>query len=78
MSRSNKKSPIIGITTASSEKEDKRIATRSERRINNALLVKANDETALKSKREISNVYGFGKDGKQRIDPDKYPKKMRK
>ena len=78
MSRSNKKSPVIGMTTASSEKEDKRTANRSERRINKALLCKTNDETALKSKREVSNVYVFSKDGKQRIDPNKYPKELRK
>ena len=78
MSRSNKKSPVIGMTTASSEKEDKRIANRSERRINKTILFKTIDGTALKSKREVSNVYEFGKDGKQRIDPNKYPKELRK
>ena len=78
MSRSNKKSPVIGNTTTSSEKEDKRIANRSERRINKVLLFKADDETGLKAKREVSNVYGFGKDGKQRIDPKKHSKELRK
>lgn len=78
MSRSNKKSPVIGNTTTTSEKEDKRIANRSERRINKVLLFKTDDETALKDKREVSNVYGFGKDGKQRIDPNKYSKELRK
>ncbi len=78
MSRSNKKSPVIGNTTTTSEKDDKRIANRSERRINKVLLFKSDDETALKAKREVSNVYGFGKDGKQRIDPNKYSKELRK
>ena len=78
VSRSNKKSPVIAMTTASSEKEDKRMANRSERRINKVLLFKTDDETALKAKREVSNVYGFDKDGKQRIDPNNYSKELRK
>jgi len=78
MARSKRRTPVVGITTAVSEKEDKRIANRAERRINKALLSGDDDERTLKPKREVSNVWGFCKDGKQRIDPKKYPKAMRK
>ena len=47
MSRSRKKNPIHGITTSDSEKEDKRIANRKERRINKQLLDSTNDDTKL-------------------------------
>ena len=53
MSRSNKKSPVIGITTASSEKEDKRIANRSGRRINKALTEGENSGPANYSLEEL-------------------------
>jgi hypothetical protein len=78
MAKSKRKTPVVGITTAVSEKEDKRIANRAERRINKALLSGTDDVLILKSKREVSNVWSFDKDGKQRIDPQKYPKAMRK
>jgi hypothetical protein len=78
MSRSRKKTPITGITTATSEKQDKRIANRRERRINRIILQTTGDETQLRLKREISNVWAFDKDGKRRFDPRKYPKSMRK
>ena len=78
MSRSRKKTPITGITTAESEKKDKRLANRSERRINKWLLKYYQDEAKLRAKREVSNVWGMDKDGKQRFDPTKYPQLMRK
>ena len=78
MARSKRKTPVFGNTTAVSEKENKRIANRAERRINKALLAGSDDDSSLKSKREVSNVWGFDKDGKQRFDPEKFPKEMRK
>ena len=78
MARSKRRTSVVGITTAVSEKQDKRIANRAERRINKALLAEDLDGSTLKSKRELSNVWAFDKDGKQRIDPQKYPKAMRK
>lgn len=78
MSRSRKKNPHSGITTAKSEKQDKRVANRHVRRVNKSLLALTNDETHLQLKREVSDVWCMDKDGKQRFDPEKYPELMRK
>jgi hypothetical protein len=78
MSHSTKKTPYAGMTTAKSEKQDKRVANRRERRINKSLLALMNDETHLKIKREVSDIWCMSKDGKQRFDPRKYPELMRK
>lgn len=62
MSRSFKKTPAGGITTVKSEKQDKRIANRRLRsRVRQA--VREGDEV-LPERREISDVWCFGKDGK--------------
>lgn len=63
MSRSRKKKPIQGITTAASEKSDKQAANRKLRRIVKQE-VKADQEVITK-KREASDMWGFAKDGKQ-------------
>jgi hypothetical protein len=86
MSRSFKRNPIIGHTTAETEKHDKRLANRCLRRKSRALLrtsaVGAHGHVVesvaqLPLLREVSNVYCFGKDGKQWLDqPD--PKDLRK
>ena len=78
MSRSRKKNPFVGMTTAKSEKLEKRLANRRERRVNKSLLALTNDGTRLRAKREVSDVWSMSKDGKQRFDPQKYPKLMRK
>lgn len=66
MSRSRRKTPIIGVTCAESEKEDKVITNRKFRRINKYLL---NQNKMLFDKtREISNNYLFAKDGKQYLE----------
>lgn len=63
MSRSRKKTPITGYTTAETEKDDKRRANRKLRRITKVQVKKGDDQfTEL---REISNVWAFGKDGKR-------------
>ena len=77
MSRSRRKEPFSGIAYADSEKKDKRIANRAERRINKRLLAD-DDNNILKKKREVSNIWDFSKDGKIRIDPRISPKDMRK
>jgi len=86
MSRSFKRNPIIGYTTAESEKYDKRLANRSLRRKTRAVLATAgtgNPERVVESVgvlpllREVSNVYSFDKDGKQWLD-DPDPKDLRK
>ena len=75
MSRSRKKTPIKGITTASSEKQDKRDANRKFRR-KTKQQVNLDNET-ISEIRELSNVWGFDKDGKH-YDSDMSKKDMRK
>lgn len=66
MSRSFKHTPICGNTTCRSEKHDKRLANRAERRIIRHELDNAVDldELNLPIKRELSDIWGFGKDGR--------------
>jgi hypothetical protein len=71
MSRSRRKTPKAGITTADSEKQDKRLANRDLRR-------KVRQGKLDLRVRDVSNVWSFDKDGKQRFDPKKHPKEMRK
>ena len=78
MSRSRRKLPFIGITTAVSEKEDKRIANRKERRFNRQILHTTVDDTLLRHKCEVGNPWLFAKDGKIRFDPKSYPDLVRK
>jgi len=78
MSRSKKKNPFSGITTATTEKQDKRITNRAERRMNKQIIQTTQDENKLKHKKEVSNTWNMDKDGKVRFDPDKSPKLMRK
>ncbi|WP_305983202.1 hypothetical protein [Roseivirga thermotolerans] len=75
MSRSKKKNKIRGITTAESEKQDKRDANRKFRRTINQK-VKQGD-TELPDLKELSNVWGFDKDGKI-YDSEMTKKDMRK
>ena len=75
MSRSRKKTPVHGITTAASEKEDKRDANRKFRRKTKQQVDKC--EENLSELREISNIWSFGKDGKVYRD-DLSEKEMRK
>ena len=63
MSRSKKKTPIAGITTARSEKDDKRLANRLLRR---ATRLDPENAPAL---REVSDVWNMAKDGKARFNP---------
>ena len=69
MSRSRKKTPVCGITTARSEKQDKRLANRRLRR-GQKQAVERGDEL-LPLMREKSNVWSFAKDGRQMIDTSK-------
>jgi len=39
---------------------------------------KTQDDSETLSKKETSNEWDMRKDGKQRFNPDKYPKEMRK
>ena len=78
MSRSWKRNPFAGITSAKSEKYDKRLANRRVRRTNKYLLAITNDESQLLARRELSNVWCMAKDGKVWFDPKKHPKLLRK
>jgi len=86
MSRSLRRNPIIGHTTAESEKYDKRLANRCLRRSSRQALRASQDGSGalpvegvldLPLLREVSNVYSFDKDGKQWLD-DPDPKDLRK
>jgi hypothetical protein len=78
MSRSRRKLPFTGITTAVSEKEDKRCANRKERRVNRTILHTTGDDTRLRHKRDVGNPWLFAKDGKSRFDPKSSPELVRK
>ncbi|HEY9869670.1 MAG TPA: hypothetical protein V6D08_10935 [Candidatus Obscuribacterales bacterium] len=60
----------MGITTARSEKKDKQIAHRKERRLVKAMLSSDCLCEDLPDRRAVSNVYTWAKDGKQKIRPD--------
>lgn len=65
MSRSKKKTPIQGITKASSEKNDKQHANRKFRR---KVKQEVNSEyDILTKKKEACDVWSFSKDGKRFI-----------
>jgi hypothetical protein len=84
MTHSHKKHPIGGFTTAHSEKDDKRrVNRRLRRKINKVLkedVEKLEEENLKLTNKDISDVWDFAKDGKQRIDPGSpyYKKAMRK
>lgn len=79
MSRSKRKTPIMGITCAKSEKEDKRLANRAfRRRTRQALVVEMEPPF---SRHQVSNVWDFAKDGKQFLSQEtikNYPRFLRK
>lgn len=69
---------MIGITTAVSEKDDKRFANRRQRRVNRQILESTGEDTCLKHVRETSNPWSMAKDGKSRFVPEEHPECMRK
>jgi hypothetical protein len=64
MSRSYRKNPILGNACPESEKKEKTLANRALRRINKVEVLK--DSEIFSIKREISDVWCFLKDGKQK------------
>ncbi len=64
MGKSVRKTPIFGITMAETEKKDKRLANRRFRRVVRAALEADCNAEILPLLREVSNVWGFDKDGK--------------
>jgi hypothetical protein len=75
MSRSIRRTSISGMTTAPSEKQDKRLANRRLRRIVRNRLIFAE---VLPDLREISDRWSFKKDGKVYFDRVRYSRLMRK
>ena len=74
MSRSRKKTPVCGMTTAKSEKDDKKRWHRKARRLR-----KQSDEVILD--KEVSDVWSMAKDGKQYLSKktlDRHPDLVRK
>jgi hypothetical protein len=80
MARSRRKTPICGITTARSEKQDKKIWHSRYRAAVRTHLRSNRDQDLMPLPREVSNVWDFAKDGKQRLAPDSrhYSRVMRK
>lgn len=76
MSRSTRKTPIVGITKAPSEKNDKRVAQRRFRR--KAKVSISQGEDPPEDLNEIADVWTFDKDGKQFFNEDEHPELMRK
>ena len=85
MSRSKRKTPITGMTTCESEKQDKRLANRIHRRNIKQLINVELEEYTHTDRREFgfNNVWSFGKDGKQylrygKMESEYYIQLMRK
>lgn len=77
MSGSRKKTPVRGVTSARSEKADKRAANRAlRRRVRTTLSVDPSPEV-IPLPREVSNVWTMAKDGKYYLQ-DPLPKDLRK
>ena len=74
MSRSRRKTPVVGWTLAESEKGDKQKANRKLRRLAKEAVRLAKEPPLQK---ETSNVWTFSKDGKMWMD-NPTPKLMRK
>ncbi len=78
MSRSRRKSPVMGVTCARSEEDDKQLYNRALRRINRRKLAEAGENAIYRNKREIMDVWSMNKDGKMRFNPEIEAKWMRK
>lgn len=64
MSRSRRHTPIMGVTTAESEKQDKRRANRALRRRVKTILLKDPEADVIPTLEEVSDIWSFEKDGK--------------
>lgn len=71
MSRSRRKNPFCGITTARSEKQDKTLKHRALRAIERACIAKGTDIPRQRRS-------WMSKDGKQMFNPETWPKGWRK
>ena len=78
MSRSRRSTPIVGNTRASSERHDKRVANRRDRRVNREILSGSHDDSRLVDRKATSNPWSMAKDGKHFIGHSECPELMRK
>ena len=78
MSRSTRKTPVLGMIGGGSEKNDKRICNRRVRRSAKQQLHPDAEDIIIINKREAYDTWDMGKDGKVRFDAVKYPEYMRK
>jgi len=78
MSASRKKTPISGITTAASEKQDKGLANRRVRRAVKQALHAVEDPEVLPHRRELTDPWTMAKDGKRWFDAHRFPEVLRK
>jgi hypothetical protein len=82
MSRSRRRTPCGGITTARSEKSDKQDAHRRLRSCLRAVLAWQQEhpdaDPVWPGLRDVSDPWGMAKDGKCRFDPRRHPGLMRK
>lgn len=78
MSRSKRKTSIIGWTIAESEKQDKRLYNRRYRRACKQILNTNFECELLPHLREYSSPWAMGKDGKHWFDAEEFPEAMRK
>jgi hypothetical protein len=77
MARSKRKTPVIAITTATSEKDNKLASHRKIRRAVRKIIPVTTD-SIMPFEKELTNTYSMSKDGKLRFDPKKLPKLLRK
>jgi hypothetical protein len=78
VSRSRKKTPIVGFTTAESEKAEKQANHRRERRRVRQVLAAEPEAEVLPHTRELSNPWLMGKDGKVYLAAGGDPGMLRK
>ena len=78
MARSRKKVPIAGITSAASEKQEKRANHRRERRRVREVLAMDPAPDVVPHTRELSNPWSMSKDGKIYLGPWTRPEDLRK
>ncbi len=78
MSRSRRKTPIMSVTTATSEKKDKRDYNRRYRRVAKQAIESGDESKPLPIVREHSDPWAMDKDGKRLFDARKNPRLLRK
>ncbi len=78
MSRSKKRTPFWGFSSARSEKQDKRDYNRRYRRVSKQFLRVYPECDVMPHLREYSNPWAMSKDGKVWFDPQQHPERMRK